>query len=183
MKGRKLGDAGKGKKLQWTLPNYKKKLLSSFKDLFLLSCVCVCVCACVGQKRVSDPLELELQVAVSCLIWVPGTLPRSSLQEQWILFKELSHQFTITLKISKQTPCHICVSQGMACINSTDLRTSNMPLSSVPLPVEIWQLLCLYLWWARSVRSVWEAVIWELVKFVGMGSLVNFNTFRRQKIK
>ena len=34
--------------------------------------------ACGGQKRTSDPLELELQVAVSHLTWVLGTKLRSS---------------------------------------------------------------------------------------------------------
>lgn len=43
--------------------------------------VCLCVCvyvqgskgACRGQKRALDPLELELQVTVGCLMWVLGT--------------------------------------------------------------------------------------------------------------
>jgi hypothetical protein len=52
-------------------------------------CVCVCVCMCVcichvnagayeGQKRVLDALKLELQVALSCPMWVLGTEPRCS---------------------------------------------------------------------------------------------------------
>lgn len=53
------------------------------------ACVCVCVCtrAVLGyvhvtvgahgdQKRVLDPLELELNTAVSCFKWVLGTEPR-----------------------------------------------------------------------------------------------------------
>ena len=39
-------------------------------------CLCIYVHACGtyrGQKRISDPLELELQVVMSCLIWVQGT--------------------------------------------------------------------------------------------------------------
>lgn len=39
--------------------------------------VCVCVCICGGQ-RVSDLLDLELQVVVSCLIRMLGILPGSS---------------------------------------------------------------------------------------------------------
>ena len=52
-------------------------LLLFFKKI----CVCVCVCVCGvhgGQKRVSDPLELELQVVVSRLMWVLVTELRSS---------------------------------------------------------------------------------------------------------
>lgn len=53
-------------------------------------CVCVSVTVCMnvhihtqedtprGQQRVSDPLELELQVLVSCLQGVLGTKLRSS---------------------------------------------------------------------------------------------------------
>lgn len=31
--------------------------------------------ACEGQKRALHPLELEVQVVVVCLVWVPGTTP------------------------------------------------------------------------------------------------------------
>jgi hypothetical protein len=52
-------------------------------------CVCVCVCVCVGvcahecsthrgPKRMSDPLKLELKVAMRRFIWVLGTEPGSS---------------------------------------------------------------------------------------------------------
>lgn len=34
------------------------------------ACVSVCVCVCDGQKRASDPLELEWQVLVSHPTWV-----------------------------------------------------------------------------------------------------------------
>lgn len=40
-----------------------------------------------GQKRPSDPLELELQVAVSHLVWVLGTKLGSSVRAA----KTLSH--------------------------------------------------------------------------------------------
>lgn len=57
-------------------------------------CVCVCACVCAhahacdtcmpgtsgGQKRVSNPLELELQVAVSFLIGFLGTEFRSCIR-------------------------------------------------------------------------------------------------------
>jgi hypothetical protein len=43
-------------------------------------CVCaacfMCTTACSthrGQKRVGDPMELELQAVVNCLVWVVGT--------------------------------------------------------------------------------------------------------------
>ena len=37
------------------------------------ACAHVCADACQGQKRTSDPLEVEPQVVVSCLAWVLGT--------------------------------------------------------------------------------------------------------------
>ena len=46
--------------------------------------LCVCVCVCVGiciQERVlteANPLELNLQVFVNCLIWELRTEHRSS---------------------------------------------------------------------------------------------------------
>jgi hypothetical protein len=49
-------------------------------------CVCVCVCArapvhvntgaCESLKKVSDPLELELQTVVSSQIWVLGSIQK-----------------------------------------------------------------------------------------------------------
>jgi hypothetical protein len=36
-------------------------------------CIYVCIGVPRGQKRASDPLELELQVDVSCPMWVLGT--------------------------------------------------------------------------------------------------------------
>jgi hypothetical protein len=50
----------------------------------------VCVCVCVlktnlnadaygGQKRATDPLELEFQVVVSQVRWIQRTKPKSSL--------------------------------------------------------------------------------------------------------
>lgn len=63
--------------ITWSLSFYKRCLL-----LFLFVCTCVCLCSlcdvCVGgtfsdQKKVLDPLELELQVIVSCLTWALGT--------------------------------------------------------------------------------------------------------------
>jgi hypothetical protein len=46
-------------------------------------CACMCVCdmnevACKGQKRVSHPLELELQTVMNPLTWVSGTKLGSS---------------------------------------------------------------------------------------------------------
>ena len=40
---------------------------------------------CAGQKRVLDPLELELQEVVSCLTWVLGAELRSSARVAHIL--------------------------------------------------------------------------------------------------
>jgi hypothetical protein len=37
-----------------------------------------CVCSCLWRQRASDPLELELQAVVSCLMWVLETEPGSS---------------------------------------------------------------------------------------------------------
>lgn len=41
--------------------------------VFVCACAHVCADACQGQKRTSDPLEVEPQVVVSCLAWVLGT--------------------------------------------------------------------------------------------------------------
>lgn len=45
--------------------------LSLFKKRYL--CVCIWIQDYRGQKLVSDPLELKLQVAMSCLTWALGT--------------------------------------------------------------------------------------------------------------
>ena len=52
----------------------------------------VCVGAHGDQKRVLDPLELEFQVVVSCLMWVLGTKPRSSARAANTLTAEPSLQ-------------------------------------------------------------------------------------------
>lgn len=39
--------------------------------------------ACRGQRRASDPLELEVEVALCCLKWVVGA-KLGSLQEQYM---------------------------------------------------------------------------------------------------
>lgn len=49
-------------------------------------CVCIwvytwCVCSTLGDQKVFDPLELELQTFVSCPMWVLGT-NSFSIQEQ-----------------------------------------------------------------------------------------------------
>lgn len=75
--------------------------LSSFKKMCIYAClclhvhanVCVYVCyicvyafvhmcraACGGQKRLSDPLEMELQMGVRCLVRVLGTTFLSSVR-------------------------------------------------------------------------------------------------------
>ena len=46
--------------------------------------------ACRGQKKASDPLELELQAVLSCLAWVLGT--RSPVKEARALVTEPSLQ-------------------------------------------------------------------------------------------
>ena len=54
-------------------------------------CVCVCVCLCVsvsvsrGQKRVSDPLRLELETVVTSTVWMLGRQPKPSRREQLML--------------------------------------------------------------------------------------------------
>lgn len=53
-------------------------LMVLFFDI-VYECVSVCRCVCVGagahggQQGATDPLELELQVFMSCLMWVIGT--------------------------------------------------------------------------------------------------------------
>jgi hypothetical protein len=42
------------------------------------------VLTCRGQKRALDPLELELQMVVSCLVWMLGT-KLGPLEEQPLL--------------------------------------------------------------------------------------------------
>lgn len=53
-------------------------------------CICMCMCVCVcppmfmcnqSQKRVSDPLLLEIDLVVSCSAWVLGIKPWSSVRE------------------------------------------------------------------------------------------------------
>jgi hypothetical protein len=48
-------------------------------------CVCTCMCmlahecrTCGGERKVLDPMELELEVVVSCLMSVLGIESRSS---------------------------------------------------------------------------------------------------------
>ena len=38
---------------------------------------CMCAGAPEARKRVLDPLELELQTVVSCMMWVSGMKPGS----------------------------------------------------------------------------------------------------------
>lgn len=40
---------------------------------FYLCVLCVCLCTCGVQKRVLDPLELELETVVRGWMWVLGT--------------------------------------------------------------------------------------------------------------
>lgn len=40
--------------------------------------MCVCLCVCRGRREAKDPLELEEQTVVCCLMWVLGTKLRSS---------------------------------------------------------------------------------------------------------
>lgn len=46
-----------------------------------------------GQKRMSVPLELELQQAVSCPTWVFGTKLGSSARTVFILFSPVGKKF------------------------------------------------------------------------------------------
>lgn len=43
------------------------------------------MCLCRGERMVSDCLDLELQLVVSHLTWVPGTQLRSSVREVYAL--------------------------------------------------------------------------------------------------
>lgn len=62
-------------------PLQDNKFFKSFSTSLRLSCLCVSVyglchlgwCTQGGRKRVSDPLELELQEDVSCPVWVLGS--------------------------------------------------------------------------------------------------------------
>lgn len=49
-------------------------------ELHVSVCGFVFICSCTygGQKRVSNPLELELQAAVACVTWVLRTEHESS---------------------------------------------------------------------------------------------------------
>jgi hypothetical protein len=59
-----------------------------------MQCVCVCVWTmCADQKRVPDPLELELQTAVNGHISAGNpsqTFYRSSESSEWVLFSAIS---------------------------------------------------------------------------------------------
>lgn len=50
---------------------YKRKIIATFKKLCVsvFQFVYVCAVAHIGQKRVSDPLVLELQAATLCGCW------------------------------------------------------------------------------------------------------------------
>lgn len=71
-------------------------------------CVFVYVCVCLylhvgadalgGQKRATNPLELELQAVMSCLTWVLGAEPVSSGRAQ-------AHFSTEPLSTSR--PCFV----------------------------------------------------------------------------
>lgn len=76
---------------------------SNFLNLLTIVYVYMCfyVSLCVsracnaygGQKRASDPLFLELQAVVSCLVWMLGTEPRSSTRAACILTSKPSFQY------------------------------------------------------------------------------------------
>ena len=64
-------------------------------DLHVCVCMCVCVCVCRGQKSMrmaEEPLEMELQTVVNCLVWVLGFEPKSW-KSNVLLTAELSLQF------------------------------------------------------------------------------------------
>jgi hypothetical protein len=58
---------------------------------------CTYIHKCQSQKRVSDPLELEFQVVVSCLIWLLRTELLSSypVEEQYVLLTSLVPHFAV----------------------------------------------------------------------------------------
>lgn len=74
----------------------------------LWGCVLVNVGVRGGQKRLSDPLELELLVAVNCLTWVLGLELRSSAETVCLTAEPFSPQmssFNRELEISSTISC------------------------------------------------------------------------------
>lgn len=66
--------------------------------------ICVGVLA-KARKRVSDPLAVELQVVVGCLIWELSTKPRSSATEIFTHFLKFKFSFMYILDVF-----HACMS-------------------------------------------------------------------------
>ena len=51
-----------------------KSFLNALIDVCVMPvCVCVCVCVCVSRRLRKPEGALEVQVAVSCSVWVLGT--------------------------------------------------------------------------------------------------------------
>ena len=68
-------------------------LALSFLCIYVNSCYLfvyhIHALACGDQKKALEPLELELQITMSLLVWVLGTEPGSSKKKQQLLL--MSH--------------------------------------------------------------------------------------------
>jgi hypothetical protein len=79
-------------------------------------CVCVCVCVCVkqvGQKRVLDHLELDLQVIANFPSWVLGNKLRFSARAVILTSQPFSSPFVLFLVILYKLEMLACL---LACL-------------------------------------------------------------------
>lgn len=54
--------------------NTSLKDILCFNYVYIYACLCLCVCSADrGQKRVPDPLDLQLPAVLHCPVWVLGT--------------------------------------------------------------------------------------------------------------
>lgn len=74
-------------------PSYFWKVCLFFNDVLVCVCVWIWACEfrCPWRPEASDPLELELQTLVSCLLWVLGIELRSSARSMLACCSSLSY--------------------------------------------------------------------------------------------
>lgn len=129
------------------------------KRLFLLMCVCVCMCvhmcmymcmcmcdnACGSQKRVLDPLELELQEVVSHRLWVLGEQQvqlssplQKFLKSQVLMFKTNIPRNTAKCGGTRPEPSPLTCKKPSSEINLGARRPEKVP-DAAPERVSKWQ--------------------------------------------
>lgn len=130
-------------------------LLNIFFFLFLMHVFClhICLCALGSQKRVSDPLELELLIAVSCRVEEQLILLTAEPSLQTPVLSSLGHQshqeaptFKTPLKTNDQLRVpypkpvywslqHLNLDGGVVFTCLTISFPKPQPIMKLPLPV------------------------------------------------